>query len=116
QLDAKQYGTLLLVNEKPYSSQKEIAEIQKVDRTTMVGYVDLLESLEYVQRTKNPDDRRSYCLVMTEKGKEVLAACSGFLEETELQVLSALNKEEQRLLKQLLSKIWASLNHDEGGL
>jgi DNA-binding MarR family transcriptional regulator len=72
EINARQYGALLITKERPYSSQKEIAESLKIDRTTMVSHVDYLESLRYIQRTKNPNDRRSHCLVITGKGKEVL--------------------------------------------
>ncbi|MCC2133632.1 hypothetical protein Q3B96_05055 [Bacillus licheniformis] len=34
--------------------------------------MDHLETLGFVERTKNPNDRRSYSLKITEKGNDVL--------------------------------------------
>lgn len=108
-INARQYGILLFISESPYSSQKVVAEKMQVDRTTMVSHIDHLETLNFVKRTKSQTDRRAYGLIITEKGKEVLESCWGFLVNTELEVLSPLNKNEIQSLKQLLKKTWSSL-------
>ncbi|MGP7818793.1 MarR family winged helix-turn-helix transcriptional regulator [Niallia sp. 01092] len=108
-IDARQYGVLLFIKENPYSSQKLISEKLRIDRTTMVSHVDHLETLGFVERTKNPNDRRAYSLIITEKGNSVLESCWGFLTSIESSVLSPLNEEEKQLLKDILIKIWSSL-------
>lgn len=55
-INARQYGVLIKINEKPNLSQKEIAAELKIDRTTMVDFIDHLESLQYVIRIKNQKD------------------------------------------------------------
>lgn len=104
-INVKQYGVLIKIDEKPNSSQKEIAKELKIDRTTMVSFVDHLEALEYLARVRNPQDRRSYCLTITEKGKQILENCWGALEQTERKIISSLSDQEARLLKDLLIKI-----------
>ncbi|GIP47918.1 Multiple antibiotic resistance protein MarR [compost metagenome] len=108
-IHARQYGVLLFVQENPYSSQKEISDNLQIDRTTMVSHMDHLESLGFVERTKNPNDRRSYSLVITEKGKEVLDSRWEFLNQIELDVLAPLSQQEKQLLKDSLVKVWRSL-------
>ncbi|MFD2046577.1 MarR family winged helix-turn-helix transcriptional regulator [Ornithinibacillus salinisoli] len=108
-IDARQYGVLLFIMENPYSSQKDISERLQIDRTTMVSHVDHLETLGFVERTKNPNDRRAYSLMITEKGNNVLETCWGLLTNTESEVLSPLNKQEKHILKDILIKIWSSL-------
>ncbi|MDA1478012.1 MarR family winged helix-turn-helix transcriptional regulator [Bacillus changyiensis] len=108
-INARQYGVLLFIQENPYSSQKDISENLKIDRTTMVSHIDHLEKLGFVERTKNPNDRRSYSLVMTEKGHEVLDSRWEFLINTESEVLAPLTQQERRLLKEFLVKVWRSL-------
>ncbi|PLR84410.1 MarR family transcriptional regulator [Bacillus canaveralius] len=105
EINARQYGVLIKVNEMPNSSQKEIAEELKIDRTTMVDHVDHLESLKYIARVKNPEDRRSYCLSITEKGKQTLDKCWEILQQSEQNVLAALDNEEKALFKRYLKKI-----------
>ncbi|UYP22932.1 MarR family winged helix-turn-helix transcriptional regulator [Bacillus velezensis] len=109
EINARQYGVLLFIKENPYSSQKEISENLQIDRTTMVSHIDHLETLGFVERTKNPNDRRSYSLKITEKGNDVLDSRWEFLMDTELEVLAPLNQQERQLLKNSLIKIWRSL-------
>ena len=108
-INARQYGVLLFIEGNPYSSQKDISENLQIDRTTMVSHIDHLETLEFVERTKNPNDRRSYSLMITTKGKEVLESRWEFLSNVESEVLTPLNQQEKQLLKEFLVKIWVSL-------
>jgi len=109
EVNARQYGVLLFIDGNPYSSQKDISENLQIDRTTMVSHIDHLEGLGYVERTRNPNDRRSYSLLITAKGKDVLDSRWEFLIHTELEVLSPLSDQEKQLLKELLIKIWITL-------
>ncbi|WP_235863364.1 MarR family winged helix-turn-helix transcriptional regulator [Ureibacillus sinduriensis] len=108
-INARQYGVLLFIQGNPYSSQKDISENLKIDRTTMVSHIDHLETLGFVERSKNPNDRRSYSLLITEKGNDVLDSRLEFLNHIELEVLTPLNPNEKQLLKDLLVKVWKSL-------
>lgn len=108
-INARQYGVLLFIEGNPYSSQKDISDKLKIDRTTMVSHIDHLESLRFVERTRNPNDRRSYSLMITTKGKGVLDSRWEFLIKTELDVLVPLSDQERQLLKELLVKIWNTL-------
>jgi DNA-binding MarR family transcriptional regulator len=108
-INARQYGVLLFIKENPYSSQKDISENLQIDRTTMVSHIDHLETLRFVERTRNPNDRRSYSLLITPKGNDVLDSRWEFLNNTELEVLAPLNRQERQLLKDFLIKIWNTL-------
>jgi len=107
-INARQYGILLFIEGNPYSSQKDISENLQIDRT-MVSHIDHLETLEFVERTKNPNDRRSHSLMITTKGKEVLDSCWEFLSNVESKFLTPLNQQEKQLLKEFSVKIWVSL-------
>lgn len=109
EINARQYGVLLFIEENPYSSQKDISEKLQIDRTTMVSHIDHLEGLGYVERTRNQNDRRSYSLLITAKGKDVLDSRWEFLIHTELEVLAPLSDQEKQLLKKILIKIWITL-------
>jgi len=108
-INSRQYGVLLFIEENPYSSQKDISENLQIDRTTMVSHIDHLETLGLVERTKNPNDRRSYSLLITEKGKEVLNSRWEFLTHIESEVLAPLDQQERQVLKDFLIRIWKSL-------
>ncbi len=109
EINARQYGVLLFIEGNPHCSQKDISEKLQIDRTTMVSHIDHLEGLGYVERTKNPNDRRSYSLLITAKGKDVLDSRWEFLTHTEAEVLAPLSEPEQQLLKEILIKVWITL-------
>ncbi|MFB1100197.1 MarR family winged helix-turn-helix transcriptional regulator [Terribacillus sp. JSM ZJ617] len=108
-INARQYGVLLYIQENPYCSQKDISDNLQIDRTTMVSHIDHLEKLGYVERTKNPNDRRYHSLLITEKGDELLASRWEYLTDVESEVLTPLDQQERELLKDFLIKIWKSL-------
>ena len=59
-------------------SQQELALRLNVNRTVMVKLIDGLEARGYVERVRNPEDRRAYALHATSAGLESLAGrCRG---------------------------------------
>ncbi|MEK4715803.1 MarR family winged helix-turn-helix transcriptional regulator [Sporosarcina sp. FSL K6-5500] len=110
-INARQYGVLLFIEGNPYSSQKDISENLQIDRTTMVSHIDHLENSGFVERTRNPNDRRSYSLLLTSKGNDVLESRWEFLINAELEVLAPLSHQERKLLKDLLVRIWNTLQY-----
>jgi DNA-binding MarR family transcriptional regulator len=105
-ITAKHYGIMLVIHSNPNVSQKEIGEIQRIDRTTMVTLIDYLENIGFVKRIKNPSDRRVYYLSLTDKGINVLDECLDILEKCELTALKPLSGEEMAKLKEWLLKIY----------
>lgn len=105
-ITAKHFGVMLVIHSNPNVSQKEIGEIQRIDRTTMVVLIDHLENIGFAKRIKKPSDRRAYYLSLTDKGINVLDKCSDILEKCELTALNPLSQEEKAKLKEWLLKIY----------
>ncbi|RSL35328.1 MarR family transcriptional regulator [Salibacterium salarium] len=112
-LNARQFGILQYLEEHPNSSQKQVGEVLHIDRTTMVSQIDYLENIQCVQRLRNPKDRRFFGLTTTEQGREKLKVGRSYLEKTELSVLAGLTDKEQRELKSILLKVWATIQEGE---
>ncbi|KEF38693.1 transcriptional regulator [Schinkia azotoformans MEV2011] len=106
ELDARQYGVLVKVYERADMSQIQIAEELKIDRTTMAERAEQLESLNYITRVKNPQDRRTYCLNITNQGKGLLEKCWALLQQSENKILSPLSDDEKENFKNHLFKIY----------
>lgn len=105
-LTSKHYGVMLVIHSNPNVSQKEIGEILRIDRTTMVALIDYLENIGFAKRIKNPSDRRTYYLSLTDKGNNVLNECWDILEECEITALKPLSEKERARLKEWLLKIY----------
>src|SRR5215470_7792391 len=67
-LEQRQAGMLVRLAENDGKSQQAIAELLGVNATRMVFLTDELEQLGLVERRRNPADRRSHALHLTEAG------------------------------------------------
>ena len=104
-LDVVSYGSLLVLNEHGTLSQQALAEAIRCDRTTMVAIVDRLEEAGYVERHRNPSDRRAYALEITDRGREALSAASARVESIEDEFLAPLSADERSSLRELLRRL-----------
>ncbi|AEG61494.1 regulatory protein MarR [Desulforamulus ruminis DSM 2154] len=104
-ITSKQNGAMLLIHEHPSLTQKEIANIQRVDQTTMGQIIDQLEKKRFVMRVKHPTDRRAYCLVLTDAGEELITSLWADMKRCEAVFLQKLNQDEIEQLFKLLDKI-----------
>jgi DNA-binding MarR family transcriptional regulator len=73
QLTPAQFSVLLLVDRNPGRNQTEIANTLCILRPNFVAMLDGLESRELCARMRSTNDRRSHILLLTDKGRAVLA-------------------------------------------
>ncbi|HET7884668.1 MAG TPA: MarR family transcriptional regulator [Bradyrhizobium sp.] len=73
QLTPAQFSVLLLLERNPGRNQTEIATTLGILRPNFVAMLDSLENRELCARVRSVNDRRSHHLVLTDKGKAVLA-------------------------------------------
>lgn len=100
-INARDYGILCTIHSTPNLTQKQIGEIMKVDRTTMVQLIDALESKELVTRISNPNDRRQNLIVITESGQRILKEMWNELKECELNTIKNLSKYQKEAIIQI---------------
>ena len=73
QLTPAQFSVLLLLDRNPGRNQTEIANTLGILRPNFVAMLDGLESRDLCTRMRSTNDRRSHILVLTDKGRAVLA-------------------------------------------
>jgi DNA-binding MarR family transcriptional regulator len=73
QLTPAQFSVLLLLDRNPGRNQTEIASTLGILRPNFVAMLDGLESRDLCTRMRSANDRRSHILVLTDKGRAVLA-------------------------------------------
>ena len=73
QLTPAQFSVLLLLDKNPGRNQTEIANTLGILRPNFVAMLDGLESRELCARIRSTNDRRSHIVVLTDKGRAVLA-------------------------------------------
>jgi len=107
-LGIKHFGCLTVIADEGPISQGHLGSRMRVDRTTMVSVVDELEAAGFVNRKRNPDDRRAYALVATVAGVEWLEEKRGVLMEAHAELLSPLSDEERTNLVDYLQRLLVS--------
>jgi DNA-binding MarR family transcriptional regulator len=73
QLTPAQFSVLLLMDRNPGRNQTEIATTLGILRPNFVSMLDGLESRGLCERVRSANDRRSHILLLTDKGRAVLA-------------------------------------------
>jgi DNA-binding MarR family transcriptional regulator len=86
-------------------SQQVIGELIGLNPTQMVFLVDELEGRGLVERRRNPADRRSYALRLTQAGRDMLAKVREVSRIHQAELGAPLSQSEQDQLTELLGRI-----------
>jgi DNA-binding MarR family transcriptional regulator len=104
-ISALQHGIMRLLCHGQYTSS-ELSRKMNLDPATLVPVIDALERHGYVQRGKDPTDRRRSPLVLTEAGAGLLARVPVFDRADALVgALDSLGAEPARKLLRLLREL-----------
>src|SRR5690348_5876803 len=101
-LEQRQAGMLVRLAENDGRSQQAIAELMGINPTRMVFLTDELEKLGLVERKRNPADRRSHALYLTEAGTAMLARVREVTQAHEAAITAGLSGPERDQLTALL--------------
>jgi DNA-binding MarR family transcriptional regulator len=104
-LEPRHFGMLTRLAENEGRSQQAIGDLMGLNATRMVFLVDELEQRGLVERRRNPSDRRSYALYLTDQGRaklrEAQQASAGHAD----QVGASLTDTERTQLTALLRRL-----------
>ncbi len=90
-------------------TQKELADLCHMDVTTLSRTLDHMERAELLLRQRDPDCRRSFQIVLTEKGRQTARRVREIFHRLDHRILSALEPEEARAMITALQKIACAL-------
>ena len=106
QLTPAQFSVLLLLDRNPGRNQTEIANTLGILRPNFVSMLDALESRDLCARMRSTNDRRSHILVLTDKGRAVLARAKKLVAtKHEARLNELLGPANRIALLEMLSKI-----------
>lgn len=104
-LSGQQMGYLKMIHENPGISQEEIVRMTRIDKGAVAKSVRDMVDKGYVLRSQNPDDRRAYCLSLTERAEVICAEGDRHSQEFEKLLTEGMSEEEIELFGVLLEKI-----------
>jgi DNA-binding MarR family transcriptional regulator len=103
-LQARQFGALVVLSSEGPLSQRRLGAVQGVDRTTTVAVLDALQSRGLIERRRDATDRRVYAVHLTADGRRVLRRAEREVLRAEQRFLAALGPDGERL-KELLRRL-----------
>jgi DNA-binding MarR family transcriptional regulator len=98
-------GILRAIAAEPGRSQQALSGQLGLLPSRVVAYVDELEDRGYVERRRNPDDRRLHALYLTGAGKKVMTKIGELARQHERLMTTGLDAEQRETLRELLSVV-----------
>jgi DNA-binding MarR family transcriptional regulator len=95
---------LAYLRDHPNASQQVMTEMLSMDSNTGVLVLNDLEDLEYVERRRDPADRRRHLVDITDAGLEALEEAELAQGSIEDEILSGLSASERAEFRRLLVK------------
>jgi DNA-binding MarR family transcriptional regulator len=108
----KQLITLELLVKNEGCLQQELGATLMVDPNNCVLLLNDLDDRGYVERQRDPKDRRRHIVVITDAGQKALAKAEAKLEALEGEVLVNLEPAEREQLRDLLAR---AMEGQDGG-
>ena len=98
----KEYFALSQLRDEGRMTQASLCSAVNVDANYMVLMLNDLESEGYVERRRDPADRRRHIVELTDAGRDAIARAEQAMDEMEDEVFGPLNAEERETLRDLL--------------
>ena len=89
----------------PRQTQLSLTRSLGLDKTTMTAPLDRLQADGLVMRCLDSHDRRARIPELTERGREVQRQVTGEWDRKQAELLRAFTPDEQRLLRELLTRL-----------
>jgi len=100
----KQFVALDYLREQGGTTQQQLGETLHLDANNCVILLNDLEKDGFVERRRDPADRRRHLVEMTPAGRKALQRAEIKLEMLEDQVIGNLSPDERATLRELLAK------------
>ncbi len=104
-----QWRVLFLLKRMPGLNQGQIAEQLEVEPITTCRMIDRLEQAGFVERRRDPTDRRAWQIFSTERAGPLLDRLRVIADALADQALTGLSPEEVSTLRALLARVRANV-------
>lgn len=105
ELTPAQFSVLILLDRNPGRNQTEIANTLGILRPNFVAMLDGLEGRGLCTRMRSSNDRRSHVLVLTDKGRTVLARAKKLVAKHEARLNELIGPDNRAALLGMLATI-----------
>jgi DNA-binding MarR family transcriptional regulator len=107
-----QLAVLGVLSDRGGMSQRRLGELTRIEKSSMVLYLDALESEGWVRRELDPEDRRAHIVRLTSKGAKNFAKLGPRLLCAQQRFLEPLSAAEVAVFTDMLTRLGGSLEID----
>lgn len=100
-----QYAVLLVLEQRPGVSQRELGDELDLDRSTIAELAARMVRNGLVERISDPQDKRRNTLFLTTTGRELLAELKPRVGNVERVLTQQLSATERDTLRQLIERL-----------
>jgi DNA-binding MarR family transcriptional regulator len=100
----RELGALAYLRDHHLATQHALSKALSIDANNCVLLLNDLEARQYVERRRDPMDRRRHLVELTARGRIALERAELAQGSVEDQVLGMLSSEERRVLQRLLTR------------
>ena len=98
-----QWRVLAQLRRREGINQRDLAEILEIESITLVRHIDRLEAKGWVERRRDPADRRAWRLHLNAQVQPILDKMREFSEQTRAEALAGISeKDSEELIDRLL--------------
>ena len=108
-LTRAQWRALKSISRQEGLSQTELAELLDMETIPVGRVIDRLEKSGYAQRRADPEDRRRWCLYLTEKAASVMAELDVVAQGLRADALRGIGRADLDVMTAVLAQIKQNL-------
>jgi DNA-binding MarR family transcriptional regulator len=103
-LRIKPFGLLCYLRDRGPVHQQELGDMLYMDPNNLVLLLNELEAPGYVERRRDPEDRRRHIVELTDEGRRAIERGERGMESIEDEILGGLDAKERAKLRELLDR------------
>ena len=111
-----QWRVIAHVGHSPGLKQVELAERLDVEPITACRIVDRLEEAELIERQRDPEDRRAWRLVLTEKAQPIYRRLGDLAEEMAGEAFAGFSQGEFDAIRAKLARVRENVTRAEAAM
>ena len=104
------HTVLAIIRDNPGVRQRALAELLMVREPNMTRMIQGLEASDLIARKVDMRDRRAFHLALTDKGRKQMDEVAARIDSLEELLLSSLDRDERKKLREYLDRILAGIN------
>lgn len=109
----QQWRTLSVLKRNEGSNQGMLAELLEVEPITLGRMIDRLEEAGWVERRRDPGDRRVWRIHLTEAAQPILLQLKDIADALFVDAAEGISADDQAKLHALLEQLRSNLNPDQ---